>query len=76
MVHTPLDYAVAFYGDYYIALFVTLFDMPVRFSRLLQRIASFYYRFQLPRLNNPFEENQILSRWVCCPEYHFLAAGE
>ena len=76
MVHTPLYYAVAFYGDYYIALFVTLFDIPVRFSRLLQRIASIYDRFQPPGLNNLFEENQILCLWVSCPEYHFLAAGE
>lgn len=45
----------------YAALYVSIFNTPVRLGGLLQRIASIHGRFYPPGLNNLFEEDQIFS---------------
>ena len=42
-----------------IASFLTTFDVPVGLDDLLQRVAAIDDRFQLPRLDELFEINQI-----------------
>ncbi len=44
-------------GDDYIPLLLSRFDIPVSLGCLLQRIASIDDRFDLPRLDQLFEEN-------------------
>ena len=56
-----LGFAVVSHSDDYISLFVPCFDIPVSLDNLFQRIASIYDRFDLPRLNKLFEENQMFS---------------
>ena len=69
-----LRFAIMSHSDDYISLFVPFIDIPVSLGSLLQRIASIYNRFYLPRLNKLFKENYIFSSIGCYPNDYFLAA--
>ena len=56
-----------------ISLFVSFFDIPMSLGDLLQRIASIDDRSRLSRLNELFEEDQIVSLRLCYPTDYSLA---
>ena len=71
---TLSGFVIMFHSYYYISLFVTFVNISVSLSSLLQRIASIYNRFYLPRFDKLFKENYIFSSIWGYPKYYFLAA--
>lgn len=63
-----------FHCDNDISLFVSCIDIPVGLNNLFQRIAFINNRFDLPRLDEFFEEDQIFRFWRGSPTDEFLAA--
>jgi hypothetical protein len=49
------------HSDDHISLLVSCFDIPVSLNHLFQRITSIYDRPLLPRLDQLFEEDQIIT---------------